>query len=40
MDRVAAALGCKLVYGIVPRDGSTLEETADFREWKKKAGVR
>ncbi len=32
MDRVAQAMGCKLVYAIVPRNGKTLEELAEKRE--------
>jgi len=35
MARVADALGCKMVYGIVPTDGQTLEELAAERLWKK-----
>jgi transcriptional regulator with XRE-family HTH domain len=34
MDRVAGALGCKLVYAIVPRYGQTLEELAEERLWQ------
>jgi predicted DNA-binding mobile mystery protein A len=31
LDRVAQAMGCKLVYAIVPRNGKTLEDLADDR---------
>ena len=30
MSRVAAAMGCEVVYGIVPRNGATLEELAGY----------
>lgn len=33
MSRMAEAMGCKLVYGIVPRDGKTLEGLAEERLW-------
>lgn len=33
--RVADALGCYLVYGLVPIDGETLEHMANKRLWKK-----
>ena len=33
MSRVAEALGCKLVYGIVPQGGRTLEWLAEKRLW-------
>jgi transcriptional regulator with XRE-family HTH domain len=39
MSRVAQALDCKVVYALVPNDGTTLEETADRRKWKKRLGV-
>jgi predicted DNA-binding mobile mystery protein A len=35
MSRVANAMGCKVVYALVPRDGKTLEEMADRRKWTK-----
>jgi hypothetical protein len=28
-------MGCKVVYGIVPRDGETLEELGEERFWRK-----
>jgi len=31
LERMAAAMGCKVVYGIVPRDGRTLEQLAEER---------
>lgn len=34
MARMADAMGCKLVYGIVPKDGKTLEELAEERMWR------
>jgi len=33
LSRVAEAMGCKLVYGIVPRGGKNLEELAEERLW-------
>ncbi|MGD0096647.1 MAG: hypothetical protein ABSB60_09135 [Terracidiphilus sp.] len=36
MERVAAAMGCKLVYALVPLDGKTLEEMGEARRWKKR----
>lgn len=36
--RVADALGCYLVYGLVPIDGETLEHMASKRLWKKLLG--
>jgi transcriptional regulator with XRE-family HTH domain len=32
MDRVAQAMGCKLVYGIIPIDGKTMGEMAEWRK--------
>ena len=31
LDRVAQAMGCKLIYAVVPRSGKTLEEEAEKR---------
>jgi transcriptional regulator with XRE-family HTH domain len=31
LDRVAQAMGCKLIYAVVPRNGKTLEDLADDR---------
>jgi len=33
MSRMAQAMGCKVVYGIVPESGKTLEELAEARLW-------
>ncbi len=33
MARVAKAMGCKVVYGIVPEDGKTLDELVEERMW-------
>jgi transcriptional regulator with XRE-family HTH domain len=33
MSRMAQAMGCKVVYGIVPEGGKTLEELAEYRLW-------
>jgi transcriptional regulator with XRE-family HTH domain len=35
MGRVAEAMGCKVVYAIVPINGGTLEALAEYRMWKK-----
>jgi transcriptional regulator with XRE-family HTH domain len=35
MSRMAGAMGCKLVYGIVPKEGKTFEQLGEEREWKK-----
>jgi predicted DNA-binding mobile mystery protein A len=40
LDRVARAMGCKLVYAIVPQEGKTLEELTERRLWEKTLGVR
>jgi predicted DNA-binding mobile mystery protein A len=37
MSRMAEAMGCKLVYGIVPNYGETFEELAEERYWRGKA---
>jgi len=29
LDRVAQAMGCKLIYAVVPRNGKTLEDMAE-----------
>jgi predicted DNA-binding mobile mystery protein A len=33
MSRMAEAMGCKVVYGIVPKGGKTLEKLAEERLW-------
>jgi len=38
MERVASAMGCKLVYAIVPLSGRTLEEMGEERKWRKRLG--
>ncbi len=38
--RQAEAMDCKLVYGIVPDGGKTLEELADERYWKQEAAKK
>jgi hypothetical protein len=40
LDRAAAAMGCKVVYGIVPVDGKTVTEVAERRRWEKIFGER
>ena len=35
MDRVAEALGCKMVCAVIPRDGAALKKMADRRNWRK-----
>ena len=39
LDRMAEAMGCKVVYGIVPVGGKTLEELAEERLWMSVLGV-
>lgn len=39
LGRVAAAMGCKVVYGVVPVNGKTLEELAEDRLWRKVLGA-
>jgi hypothetical protein len=34
LERVAEAMGCRVVYGVVPRNGKTLEELAEERMWR------
>ncbi len=33
MSRMAEAMGCKMVYGIVPEGGKTLEELVEAKLW-------
>lgn len=35
MARMTRAMGCKMVYGIVPLRGRTLEDLATMRYWEK-----
>jgi hypothetical protein len=39
MARVAKAMGCKIMYGIVPENGKTLDELAEERMWAEILGV-
>jgi transcriptional regulator with XRE-family HTH domain len=39
MSRMAQAMGCKMVYGIVPMGGKTLEALAEHRLWESVLGV-
>jgi transcriptional regulator with XRE-family HTH domain len=39
MSRMAQAMGCKVVYGIVPAGGKTLVELAEERLWASVLGV-
>ena len=35
LARLSAAMGCQVVYAVIPRGGGTLEEMADRRKWSK-----
>jgi hypothetical protein len=35
---MAEAMGCKVVYGVVPLNGKTLEELAEERMWREVLG--
>ncbi|MGD0480049.1 MAG: hypothetical protein ABSA42_07760 [Terracidiphilus sp.] len=39
LGRVAEAMGCKVVYGVVPTKGRTLEYLAEERLWRKVLGT-
>jgi len=39
LARMAAAMGCKVVYGVVPLNGKTLEDVAEERLWRKVLGT-
>lgn len=39
MARMAAAMGCTVVYGVVPLEGKTLEELAEKRLWARVFGL-
>ncbi len=39
MDRLAGAMDCKVVYGIVPNDGWTLDELYQKRLWARVLGT-
>jgi hypothetical protein len=34
LNRMAGAMGCRVVYGVVPQNGKTLEELAEERLWR------
>ena len=38
LGRMAEAMGCKVVYGVVPTKGKTLEYLAEERLWRKVLG--
>jgi hypothetical protein len=38
LGRMAEAMGCKVVYGVVPANGKTLEELAEERLWREVLG--
>jgi len=38
LGRMAAAMGCSVVYGVVPLKGKTLEALAEERLWRKVLG--
>jgi ribosome-binding protein aMBF1 (putative translation factor) len=35
LDKLAATMGCKVVYAIVPHQGRTLTQQAEWRRWTK-----
>ena len=39
LGRIAGAMGCKVVYGVVPLNGKTLEYMAEERLWRKVLGT-
>jgi len=38
LERQAEAMGCKVVYGVVPEGGETLEKLAEERYWRRVLG--
>jgi transcriptional regulator with XRE-family HTH domain len=38
LERMAAAMGCKVVYGVVPLNGKTLEDLREERLWREVLG--
>ena len=40
LGRMAEAMACKVVYGVVPIDGGTLEHMAEKRLWRAVLGER
>jgi transcriptional regulator with XRE-family HTH domain len=39
LGRMAEAMGCRVVYGVVPQEGKTLDRVADERLWRKVLGT-
>ncbi len=39
LARIAEAMGCKVVYGVVPLNGKTFESLAEERLWRKVLGT-
>jgi len=39
LGRMAEAMGCKVVYGVVPVKGKTLEDLAEERLWRTVLGI-
>jgi transcriptional regulator with XRE-family HTH domain len=40
LSRVAGAMGCKVVYAVIPSGGETFEEMAERRRWEKELGTK
>jgi transcriptional regulator with XRE-family HTH domain len=40
INRMALAMGCVLIYAIIPRHGETMEDMAERRKWTKALGKR
>ena len=40
MARMAEAMGCKVVYAVIPKEGQTLEGMAERRKWERLLGNR
>jgi predicted DNA-binding mobile mystery protein A len=36
LNKVAGAMGCKVVYAVVPHQGRTLMQQAEWRRWAKR----
>ena len=39
MARMAEAMGCKVVYAVIPKEGQTLEGMAERRKWERILGA-
>ena len=39
LGRMAEAMGCKVVYGVVPANGKTLEDLVEERLWREVLGI-